>query len=205
PVVLHRLRLRGRHHFFGCLESNGRSIRRCRRWRRRLLRAGCRYCHNDGKDGSESCFGLRLHLFPPISACRLAPKVFRLGFSEQRTNCRARAARARTSFLWSHLAAASLSVMTADQNRDWGAAEIQRIAENAPTWPDVKYVKSRSAWLCSYPQHGRRAARHVLSCSGWRHIEGSANTPIQNFSGLPQKCRTQACSRTCAVKCSHLA
>jgi len=44
---------------------------------------------------SESCFGLRLHLFPPISACRLTPKVFRIGFSEQRINCRARAARAR--------------------------------------------------------------------------------------------------------------
>src|SRR5262249_55360738 len=52
-------------------------------------------CHNDSKDGSESCFGLRLHLFPPISACRLAPKAFRIGFSEQRINCRARAARAR--------------------------------------------------------------------------------------------------------------
>src|SRR5262249_2546769 len=57
---------------------------------------------NDSKDGSESCFGLRLHLFPPMSACRLAPKVFRIGFSEQRINCRARAARATTSFLCSH-------------------------------------------------------------------------------------------------------
>src|SRR5262249_19992675 len=86
PVVLHRLRLRGRHHFFGCLESNGRSIRRCRRWGWRLLRGGCRCCQNDGKDGSESCFALPLHLFPPISACRLAPKAFKIGLSEQRIN-----------------------------------------------------------------------------------------------------------------------
>jgi len=28
---------------------------------------------------------------------------------------------------------------------------------------------------------------------------------IQNDSGLPQKCRTQACTSTYAVKCSHLA
>src|SRR5262249_16286841 len=73
----------------------------------RLLRSGCRCCQNDSKDGSESCFGLRLHLFPPLSACRLAPKVFRIGFSEQRINCRARAARATTSFLCSHLGRAS--------------------------------------------------------------------------------------------------
>src|SRR6516225_12318541 len=30
-------------------------------------------------------------------------------------------------------------------------------------------------------QHGRRAARHVLCWSGWRHSEGP-----QNISGLPQ-------------------
>jgi ABC-type uncharacterized transport system substrate-binding protein len=35
----------------------------------------------------------------------------------------------------------------ADQGRDCGAAETQRVAENAPRWPDVKYVKSRSAWF----------------------------------------------------------
>ena len=32
-----------------------------------------------------------------------------------------------------------------------------------------------------------------------------AGGPIQNDSGLPQKCRTQACTSTYAVKCSHLA
>ena len=35
-------------------------------------------------------------------------------------------------------------------------------------------------------QHGRRAARHVLCWSGWRHSEGPANASIQNISGLPQ-------------------
>jgi hypothetical protein len=34
----------------------------------------------------------------------------------------------------------------ADQGRDCGAAKIQRIAQNAPRWPDMKYVKSREAW-----------------------------------------------------------
>jgi hypothetical protein len=29
----------------------------------------------------------------------------------------------------------------ADQGRDCGAAEIQRIAENASRWPDMKYVE----------------------------------------------------------------
>src|SRR6516165_7717411 len=36
-------------------------------------------------------------------------------------------------------------------------AEIQRTAENVPSWPDMKYVKSRGAWLCSPPQHDCRA------------------------------------------------
>jgi len=31
----------------------------------------------------------------------------------------------------------------------------------------------------------------------------AAYTPIQNYSGLPQKCRTQACTSTCAVDRSH--
>jgi hypothetical protein len=60
-----------------------------------------------------------------------------------------------------------------------GAAEIQRTSENAPCWPDLERV------LCSPPQHGRRAARHVLSWSGT--LRGRPPTPvIQNISGLPQ-------------------
>src|SRR5436309_7751373 len=55
-----------------------------------------------------------------------------------------------------------------------GAAEIQRIAENAPRWPDMKYVKSRGAWFGPALLDGRRAAHHVLSCSGWRHLRADA-------------------------------
>jgi hypothetical protein len=38
------------------------------------------------------------------------------------------------------------SVARADQGCDCGAAEIQRIAENAAGWPGMKYVKSKGAW-----------------------------------------------------------
>jgi hypothetical protein len=41
--------------------------------------------------------------------------------------------------------------------------------ENAPRRPELKYVKSRSAWFCSPPQQGRGAARHVLFWSGGGH------------------------------------
>ena len=35
----------------------------------------------------------------------------------------------------------------ADQGRDCGAAEIQRIAENAPRWPDMNtFVQPSSTW-----------------------------------------------------------
>src|SRR5262249_51453638 len=40
--------------------------------------------------------------------------------------------------------------------------------------------------LCGPPQHGRRATRHLLSWSGWRHFEGPATASIQNNSGVPQ-------------------
>src|SRR5262249_24710066 len=94
---------------------------------------------SDSKDGSESCFGLRLHLFPPISACRLAPKVFRIGFSEQRINCRARAAHAGKSFLYSQLAAASLSVMTVQ-----AAPRLcdRRVAEQRGVLPSYAHTRA---------------------------------------------------------------
>jgi hypothetical protein len=38
----------------------------------------------------------------------------------------------------------------ADQGRDCGAAEIQRIAENAPRWPDINsLVQPSSTWPSS--------------------------------------------------------
>jgi hypothetical protein len=43
-----------------------------------------------------------------------------------------------------------------------------------PHEPSLALLK----WLCSPPQHGRRAARHVLSWSGWRHFEGPATASI---------------------------
>ena len=69
----------------------------------------------------------------------------------------------------------------ADQGRDCGAAEIQRVVENAPRWPDMKTRKSREV-----RNHGRRAARHVLSWSGWRHLRGRPTPRFQNNSGLSQ-------------------
>jgi hypothetical protein len=39
----------------------------------------------------------------------------------------------------------------ADQGRDCGAAEIQRIAQNAPHWSDVKLVTAANGHLEQYP------------------------------------------------------
>src|SRR5262249_50054987 len=61
-----------------------------------------------------------------------------------------------------------------------GAAKIQRIAQDAPRWPE-RNTKGREGRDCAgSPQHGRRAARHVLSWSGWRPFEGPATASIQN-------------------------
>jgi hypothetical protein len=62
----------------------------------------------------------------------------------------------------------------ADQGRDWRAAEIQCIAENAPRRPDLK---SRTAFL--------NVAVEPLAL--WEAQEGqAAHASIQNNSGLPQ-------------------
>src|SRR5215469_10267151 len=43
------------------------------------------------------------------------------------------------------------ALSTWDQGRDCGTAEIQRIAENAPSWPDIhSLVRPSSAWPSSY-------------------------------------------------------
>ena len=56
----------------------------------------------------------------------------------------------------------------ADQGCDYGAAEIQRITENAPLWPDLTALCRRAVAALTGPmRHGRRAACHVLSWSGW--------------------------------------
>ena len=45
--------------------------------------------------------------------------------------------------LISELNQRAIPARRAHEGRDCGAAEIQRIAENAPRWPGMKYVKSR--------------------------------------------------------------
>jgi hypothetical protein len=67
----------------------------------------------------------------------------------------------------------------ADQGRNCGAAEIQRVAENASRWPDIKsLVQPSSTW----PSSGSPCV--ILL---WLEaLEGPANTSIQNISGPTQ-------------------
>src|SRR5262249_37206476 len=95
--------------------------------------------------------------------CRLAPKVFRIGFSEQRINCRARAAHAGTSFLCSHLAAASLSVMTVQP-----APRLcdRRVAEQRGVLPCYAHTRAAATWpLRTRRGHGERvpSRRQIMS------------------------------------------
>src|SRR5262249_43697077 len=64
-----------------------------------------------------------------------------------------------------------------------GAAEIQRVARNASRWPDMN-TQSREV-----RNHGRRAARHVLSWSGWRHIEERLTPRFRTIQVCPKDLR----------------
>src|SRR5262249_49593468 len=105
------------------------------------------------------------------STCSMVPTI-------TSTLCPKAAMRTASNSRWSGYAG-TISIESMYGGESYAAREPIPTMPHEPSWALLK-------WLCSPPQHGRRAARHVLSWSGWRHFDGPANASIQNISGLPQ-------------------
>ena len=76
-------------------------------------------------------------------------------------------------------------VTGADQGRDCGAAEIQRLTENAPRWPDMNTYSREGRLLQPSPMAVEPLAI-VLSWSGWRHVEGRLTPRFRTFQVCPK-------------------